>query len=350
MRSPRSAARSASVRSWAASSSSSIASGATDEQTSAVATPSCSITANLCSARRRFAAKASGREPRRRGTAGRARWPGPGRRTARRVGRASRGGEQVGLEDLDAVEAGRRGGRELVLERAREADGGDRVRARARRDGHAHRCRPRRARRSGEHPLGVGLDAGEQAERLGGLEAPPCRRRRAPVPAAARGAHQRGLQRPVDDVGHPERGAEQLRRAPAGRGGRPCRWGWRAPARRRGQRLGQRAGAATEADAPSGRQAPASRAARRVGVGHDQVGGAEADQGVRDRGTGAARPEQHHALERDVGQPAAEGPGEARPVGVVPDRAVGGEHHGVDRAQGGGVVGERVEVGAGPPA
>jgi hypothetical protein len=43
------------------------------------------------------------------------------------LGRRERRGEQVGLEQLDAVEAGRGGGDELLLQRAAQAHGGDRA-------------------------------------------------------------------------------------------------------------------------------------------------------------------------------------------------------------------------------
>jgi hypothetical protein len=42
------------------------------------------------------------------------------------LGRCRGAGDEVVLEDLDAVEAGRGGGGELLLEPAAEADGGDR--------------------------------------------------------------------------------------------------------------------------------------------------------------------------------------------------------------------------------
>ncbi len=59
----------------------------------------------------------------------------------------------------------------------------------------------------------------------------------------------------------------------------------------------------------------------------------ERQQGVRDGGAGAAGAELHHALARRVHQLALEALGEARPIGVVPDRAPVLEHHGVDGAE-----------------
>jgi hypothetical protein len=49
------------------------------------------------------------------------------------LGRATVEGKQIVLEHLDGVEAGRRRGFELVRQRARQADGGDRCRQAARR-------------------------------------------------------------------------------------------------------------------------------------------------------------------------------------------------------------------------
>jgi hypothetical protein len=71
---------------------------------------------------------------------------------------------------------------------------------------------------------------------------------------------------------------------------------------------------------------------------------AQGQQRVRDGGAGAARAEQDHGGQWGVGQSPVEGTGETRPVGVVADRAPVPQDHGVDRAEGGGVGGELVEV------
>ena len=97
------------------------------------------------------------------------------------LGGRQRRRDQVGLEELDGVEA--RGGRrvELLLERAAQADGGDRASScdERRRSGASMRSR------SGRRPV-------NSAERVGGLEARPSRRRRAcGSRARARGAAAR---------------------------------------------------------------------------------------------------------------------------------------------------------------
>ncbi|AGP55305.1 hypothetical protein M271_18765 [Streptomyces rapamycinicus NRRL 5491] len=88
---------------------------------------------------------------------------------------------------------------------------------------------------------------------------------------------------------------------------------------------------------------PGGRAS--VGVGQCQPVGADGQQGMGDGGARPARAEQHDLAGGRVGQTAAEGAGEAGPVGVVADRpAVLAEHHRVDRAEQRGVLRQPVEM------
>ncbi len=92
--------------------------------------------------------------------------PSSSARTRTRRGRAA--ADEVGLEQLDAVEAGVRCGRELLLERAAQAHGGDRLAHR-----HPHRwARPVSVSSAKWLNMRstVGLEPGEQRERQGGLE------------------------------------------------------------------------------------------------------------------------------------------------------------------------------------
>ncbi|MCO5571870.1 hypothetical protein L7F22_025618 [Adiantum nelumboides] len=253
--------------------------------------------------------------------------------------RGPRVGEQVRREDLDAVEPGGRGGGELVLQRAGQADrdtgglllGGDQL------------------GEVGEHPRRIRCDAGEQTERLRGL----VHRHRAAVEGAAargaRGTQQRGVQRPVDDLGDPRAGREQRGvERQAGVLGHPHRCGvheavgageqrgqlrrrvpggLRAGGQVRGHRRGERGGA--------------------VPVDVDDLQDADtlAGHGVGGRGAGAPGAQQHDPARRGAGQPGPPAVAEPGPVGVVPGhRPVRADDDGVDRADGGGVRGEGVEV------
>jgi hypothetical protein len=77
-----------------------------------------------------------------------------------------------------------------------------------------------------QHSIAVGHDAGEQPEGLNGLEHGHA--------AAIEGAgaerpgtpEKLGLERKVDDLGHPEIGTQQIRRGGAGPDARSCRQGW----------------------------------------------------------------------------------------------------------------------------
>ena len=84
-----------------------------------------------------------------------------------------------------------------------------------------------------QHPLAVGLDAGEQRERVRGLEDRHAAAVERAAAALAGAPEQLGLERAVDDLGDPQLGPQQLLAAAAGRGARPCRSAWRGPARRR---------------------------------------------------------------------------------------------------------------------
>ena len=78
---------------------------------------------------------------------------------------------------------------------------------------------------------------------------------------------------------------------------------------------------------------------------HDaQLLDAERARGVRDRRPGAAGAQQHHAVSRNVGQPAGEALGEARRVRVVADRSAVAYHDGVDGLELLGLGRELVEV------
>ncbi len=173
--------------------------------------------------------------------------------------------DEVGLEDLDAVEPGRRRGRQLVLQRAGQAHGRDAMRGAA---SHATRPVPHRARSRlvalldelGEvpqHPGRVRVDAGEQPRTPPRPGARPCGRRRgcgsrAPgPPAAARSrAGGRRSRRPTA-----RRAAAPP--AAAARGARPSRPAWRAPARPR-----PASSRASSAVVPRGPARPRTRAAR----------------------------------------------------------------------------------------
>lgn len=54
---------------------------------------------------------------------------------------------------------------------------------------------------------------------------------------------------------------------------------------------------------------------------------------VTDRRSGAARSQDHHMAQLRAGKPSRQAPREPRPVRVVPDSAVAGEHHGVHRPE-----------------
>ena len=113
---------------------------------------------------------------------------------------------------------------------------------------------------------------------------------------------QRGLQRAVDDVGDPQLGPQQLGRAAAARGARPCRSAWRAPARRRPHARRRRRRRSPPVARPGaeavGQRGGQRRGAPRVDVEDGQPAGAEGQQGVRDGRAGAAGAEQHDAVER----------------------------------------------------
>ena len=159
-----------------------------------------------------------------------------------------------------------------------------------------------RARELGEvaqHPLGVGPHAGEQLERARGLEHGHAAAVERAAAGVARGAQQLGLQRPVDDLGDPQVGAQQRRVERRARMvGHPGRRRVdRGRRRARGAPASSAAAAERRAARRSGRRAP--RPARRplvVGVDDGEVAGAERQGAVRDRRAGAARTEQHDVL------------------------------------------------------
>ena len=70
-----------------------------------------------------------------------------------------------------------------------------------------------------------------------------------------------------------------------------------------------------------------------IGVDDRELAHALCEEGIADRGAGAASAELHHAAARNVGQLAPEALGEAPPVGVVPDAPCLREHDRVDRAK-----------------
>ena len=81
-----------------------------------------------------------------------------------------------------------------------------------------------------------------------------------------------------------------------------------------------------------------------VGVEHVEPLAPEAEQRVGDRRTGAAGADQQRPRQRGARQSAAEALGEAGAVRVVPDRAPVAQHHRVDGAERGRLVGQLVEV------
>ena len=89
---------------------------------------------------------------------------------------------------------------------------------------------------------------------------------------------------------------------------------------------------------------------RPIGVDDREATDVERQQGVRDGGAGAAGAELHHAPARRIHQLAPEALGEARPVGVVPDRAPVLEHHGVDGAERPRIGGQARRAAGSPPA
>ena len=228
------------------------------------------------------------------------------------VGRSERRVDQVGLEQLDSVEAGARRGGELLVERAAQADGGDRA-------AH-HACRDRFVDELGEvpqHPLPVRLDAGEQRERVRGLEhGHPAAVDRAAAELARR-AQQRCLERAVDHLGDPQAGVQQVLVE------RQAGVGVHAGGRRVDEAVG--AGEVVErahADAVGSELGGAVARPVLVDVDDAQPPHAEPERGVGDGRAGAARAEHDDVVERHVRQAAREGLGEAGGVRVVADRAV----------------------------
>ena len=156
------APRSASSCSWAAASaSSSIASGETFEQTRIGRRAELLHHVEL--APRRGAGAGLRRRPRSRGTAGRGRSSGRARAARSRTS-AGESGESIRSVSNSSTPSKPGGGRgrELLVERAAEADGGDRA---------LHRAAAGSASvgEVAQHPLAVGRDAGEQLERARGL-------------------------------------------------------------------------------------------------------------------------------------------------------------------------------------
>ncbi len=168
---------------------------------------------------------------------------------AAHLGRGQRRADQVRLEQLDRVEAGRR-------RRPRASPP-------ACRSGRRWRCPcPRRplARQLvevREHAVRGRLEPGEQLERVHGLEDAPC----APPssvrqPRSRAACEQLRRQRQVDDLGDPQARVEQLGVERPCRGGRPCPSASRGSARRlaRARRGGRRP--ARRRAGPGPRRAP----------------------------------------------------------------------------------------------
>ena len=169
-------------------------------------------------------------------------------------------------------------------------------------------------------------------------------------PSRAGGAHQFGLQRPVDDVGDPQVAGAAAPPASGSPGVRPCRWAWRGPARR--PRPARRA--AGPRSPPTARPAPkrspqrvgqTRRARSRVEVDHGQPLGAQR-RAARGRRRSRRRP--RRAGRRRRGRRRA---GRGRRTRAKPDQSVlcpmarpSAEDDGVHRAQGLGVGGQLVEV------
>ena len=129
-------------------------------------------------------------------------------------------------------------------------------------------------------------------------------------PASSAAPQQCGVQRAVDDVGHPQAAGAAARR----RSGRP---GCSAIPVGVQCTTPSLAGSSTGSLSGDGRVDAGLRAARRqlvgerggafdVDVDEREVVGAEAQQRVADRGAGAARADQHHVVGGRAGQPLAE--------------------------------------------
>ena len=288
IRMPRSAARSASRCSCsAARSSSSTASGDTEEQTSIVSDAELGHHVELVLR----APQVGGEHVRRHGLEVAERLVEVDRQAE--VGapladllRRPRRGDEVVLEDLHAVEARPR---PTAASLSSSVPDRQTVAMPSRSDPGRTRRLLGRVVEVAQHPVGVRRAAGEQAERVGGLEDRHPAAVEDPAASLAGGQDQCGVERPVDDVGHPQPRVEQVGAAAAGQGERSCRSGSRGPARRR-RRARRRATAPATARSPS---RPASAAAR-VGVAVEHPDGPGA-QVQRARARRPRRPRQRRA-------------------------------------------------------
>ena len=188
-----------------------------------------------------------------------------------------------------------------------------------------------------QHPLAVGRDAGEQLERAGGLHDRHPAAVERPAAELARVLEQLGLERAVDDLGHPQLRAQQLLgEREAGVRGHPGRRGV-------DQAVGVGELVEVARDRAPSRSASAPRAASSTST-ITSSRDAELQRRVRDRRARAAGAEHDDLAQRRVGQPAPEALREPARVGVVPDRAAVVEHDRVDRFQRRGLGREVVEV------
>ena len=221
------------------------------------------------------------------------------------LGRGPRRGDQVGLEELDAVEPGRRGGVELVLQRAGQADGGDR------RCGSAERGLRRGVDEARRSAASIRSASGSTPVNSRNASAAWKHGHAAAVEHAA--APRRGRRRPARSPAAGRRPRPPTARGAAGRAG-TGEPGWAAmpvgvactsPSARPPQRPGRRGRRPRPARAD---RSPGRPRAPRPGRGRRRARSArpaQGQQGVGDRGAGPARPEQHDPVERGVGQPAA---------------------------------------------
>ena len=185
-----------------------------------------------------------------------------------------------------------------------------------------------------EHPLRVWRRAGEQAKGFGGLEHGHASAIEGATAEAACGLQQRCVQREVHDLRDPEVGAQPFdreRQAWVVRHAGRCSMDEALGVRHGGFEIVDGEGPfRPEAAAQIARELPSACS---IGIEHPQNARAERENRVRDRGTRAARTEQHHAIEVGAGKSAPEARGEARPVGVVSDPSAIAQQDCIDRAQ-----------------
>ena len=166
-------------------------------------------------------------------------------------------------------------------------------------------------------------------------------------PSAPCRAQQFGLQRPVDDFGHPQAGVQQPGgQRQSGVGGHPRRRGMHeavGAGQSAASVMGARGVRPARAEVPVQRMPPAPPHGREC-VHDGQAPAAQSEHGVRDGRPRASRAELHDPSSGASGSPRANEAANPGDVRVVANRTPALEDDGVDRAERLGLRGERVKV------